>query len=347
MTTAERLEQYHVFDPEVVEAVAEVAEEQAPYSFQELADRYGVGDGPQKASPYGDRRSLGYYELTTPQVDREQYEPMVYHTPMAMPADKSMAARAFRLAALLPETPIMVVGNPSLLGVRENRVLRKDRFQIALGDLSPMSRLVLKHLSNQGVERAQFAGYSFGADLAVTSAAAADNPEFNIEATNGVFMEPGSVAVRSMTQLLKDFKSAEPQLANYVQAANSQMLNEARDPGAGLKPVIDFVRYVGGLARPTNLAVARALAHGGFWLRASHAMLVQPEMKATLAWGSASELVPERDARDLADFMTTQLAPERVTSLEIPGMHHAGGDDIDLHAAIVLQAIYDQDKLSN
>ena len=97
---------------------------------------------------------------------------------------------------------------------------------------------------------------------------------------------------------------------------------------------VSELRYAGGLMRLSNLAILRALSRGDFADRAAQVLHGNPRARATIAWGTKSEFVSEQAMQ----WLVARLG-NRVGALALTGMHHAGGNDIDLHAAIMLQGL--------
>ena len=341
MTTRERLHDYYEFDESIMDAVAEAAEWQNQRSFLELAEQYGLTDGPLPLGHYRprnqrpfeasgvSRRSLEYIELR-PQTDHDETRARLLFTPMGISVDESIAMRAMRLHAAEPTERLVVVGSPAKLGNRNNILRLGDLPHVARGYLDHVVAPALRQLKNMGVKRVSTLGYSYGAETAATAAAEAG--KFDLEATHGSWAEPPAVTNRAPWQLLKDFQRSGDVLQRYVDQAESRPLNEARELAR------DDVRWLGGMGRLSNIAIGAMLSRDGFERRAREALTVQPELHATLAWGTVSEITDndrmETIVADLrADF------PLRVGAIAVDGMHHAGGDDIDLHAAIMLQGL--------
>lgn len=327
---AEHLERFYpYFDGEIEQSVAAAAAAQDNLSFRELATQYGVDNGPQSVRPYGDRRVMEYYQLV-PKADYDETAARVCYASMATPADKSMAMRAIRLFAADPSAPLLVVGNPGAVGRRANRLRPIDAARVWRGQLGPAVSLSLQHLQNTGVKRAEFIGYSYGAELAAS--ACAESCDFGIDARSGVWMEPVSMIDRGLISLASDFIDSGAALPEYVAASDSVALDEARaSADTGLS------RYVFGVLRLSNVAIAHALSRDGFSGRARLALDTQARFRATTVWGDASELSQPNRLKALGNELSATYG-RRYGALIMKGMKHAGGDDINLHAAMVLQA---------
>lgn len=333
MTTAERVSTYYPFDGDILEIVSETADRQNKLGYTALAGEYGIT---YKSEPieneYG-RQLLSYLRIT-PKEDYDERKVRVYHAPMGIPADENMAMRAIRLFGADSSEQLMVIGNPAAIGRKENLLPRKALLKVWRGDLKPAVAPLLQYLNSENISEVVDLGYSYGADKAVTSSEAAAS--YDIESTQGVYIEPAAVISRSLARLLADFKSTEPELARYIAQTASPALEEARalaDTG--------FTRYVGGLLRMGNIAIAHALTKPFFETRLRRALEAQPNLRTVVAWGSESELTPTQPVEDSTLITRLMYGRDSVKPMELKGMHHAGGDDIDLHAAIILQGLKD------
>jgi hypothetical protein len=184
------------------------------------------------------------------------------------------------------------------------------------------------------ITRTDDIGYSYGAEKAATAAECAF--DYDIEAERGIWMEPVAVAQRGLLRLLKDFQSAGVALDDYVQGTDSEPYLAARQEAASGR--MPFARYIGGLLRASNIAIAHALSTDSFGVRADAALLAQANMQANIIWGTDSELSLNMPMLNTTKDLQKNHSEQRVHGRPVVGMRHAGGDDIDLHAALVLEA---------
>jgi hypothetical protein len=239
--------------------------------------------------------------------------------------------RAMRLFAADPSERLMVVGSPACLGNNANMLRIGDMLGVARGNLRHVVGPALRQLQHDKVRSVATLGYSYGAETAATAASEAGG--FEMAAHHGVWVEPPAVANRTFTQLLGDFVRSGKELDNYVAAAHSRPLNEARKLANK-----GFLRYAGGMVRLSNVAIAATLKTDSFEGRARAALRTQPGLSVTVGWGTSSEIVNNERMEQLVETLRDEY-PLRVGALAVRGMHHAGGDDIDLHAAIMLQGL--------
>lgn len=330
MSTESRLESYGVFVPEVVATVSEVADQQNQYSFQDLADTYGVADGAQRYTSPRHNRSIEYLRIL-PKVDYAHDDVRIYFTPMATPIDENIAMRCMRMFATMPNKPLYVFGAPAGIGNNANLLLRQDVVPVWDGNFSLVNRDILRFLDSQKVNDFDIMGYSFGAERAIALTETAFAGEF--EVNHLAISEPVSVTKRSLLTLLRDFISAGAKLQKYVDDSESMALIEARKNSD-----IGMARYFGGLLRASNIAITHAISMGRFEERMTKALKMS-EANATVIWGGKSELVDDEATGRAVNILQETFGDQRVRPLRIPNMHHAGGDDIDLHAAMMLQSV--------
>lgn len=335
MSLEQRLQEFHPFSAEVLSAVSDAASAQKDLSFRELAGMHGLSDGLLTHVDPVTQKPFSFFTIKPLKPDYDYTKARVYYTPMAIPADESMAMRSIRLFAADPTTPLYVYGAPGAVGNRAGTMPLRHLPAVGRGDFGAAVMPSLRHLHVSGVRTAVFIGFSYGADRANAAAAAAVGitDHERIDASNGVFMEPVGIKYQSLFGLTQNFAKSGSQLEAYVDASQSPALTEARD-------IADtgFTRYVLGLGRITNLAIARGLTAGTFSETTDRALNAQPEMQVTLISGGNSEITPTLDVHYDVEQLK-RIYANRIGMLVMRNMHHAGGDDINLHAAMVLQGL--------
>ena len=336
MNTAERLARYCVFDEAVIDAVSAAALHQNSQSFQALADEQGIGAGPQRVHPYADAQNIELFHIK-PKTEYDASLLRVYQAPYGVAANKSVAMCALRLFASEPTTQVMVIGSPSALGNSANLLPYRDLSTIRGGDLRQAVRPALFYMQHLGITKAEVLGYSYGGDAGAAMVAAA--PDYGIAVNDAVLVESAGVTKRFLPSLIKDFLTSGKHLNAYIASTDCKPLFEARNSNVSrVEKTESLLRWAGGLLRPSNRAIMRGISQGTFSDRLDSALSQQPELRTTLIWGSESEIVGTTAARAMVTTLSGNH-PGRVVGLEIKGMHHAGGDDIDLHAAMTLQGL--------
>lgn len=266
-----------------------------------------------------------------PITDWDERRARVIHQPMANPLDPNMLYQAATIYAVDPSVRTIVTGNPSGLGYGQNILSREDRRKVASGDLRPTIDSIAKYLTNTGVEYVEHIGYSYGADKAAVAAEHAD--KYDQEVTASIHIEPASVIKRSLVKLGAAFISTSKELARYVDASNVPAFKAARKESVGM------VTYSMGLARLSNIAIAKALAQDGFEGRVDRALTNQSEMKSCIIWGTESELAIDGIVIAISDRLIAKYGGDRVGTIRLPGQKHLLANDIHLQAALVMQGL--------
>lgn len=334
MNTESRLERYYSFDDEVLTRVAQAAERQNRFSFTELADQFDIGAGSEVFVPEGHDKPIEV--LTIRPEDSDSYdrsEAAVLHTSFGYPINKNTAMHAVRLFEANPHQQLIVIGNPAYIGLSTGKLGWRDIIKMRREKtLAPAVEPVLAYLKQTGIDRTAHLGYSYGADR--VSAAISHSNEFGQDVTHGVMIEPVSVIERSLLRLAKDFGNSGAHQKEYVAQSESKPYDEVWSEDSLTK----FAAWALGLVRPSNIVIAGVLASGGFKQRCETGLQNQQNAKITVGWGSHSELVPD-DSIDKIVLDLQTAYDERVRAMRLEGMHHAAIDDIDLHAAMMLQGL--------
>jgi len=332
MRTAEQLRTYYDFDESVITAVDEAADLQHRLDFRQLADFYNIGRGPQTV--YDDVAAKRPFEILRfqPHQDYDGTQATVLHTPMATPIDQSVAMRAIRLFGADPSRQLIVVGSPGAIGRPAGRLTTREARRVWNGDFTPTVTPTIRMLGGMGITSAHQVGYSYGADKAVaaTKVAAANG----IATPTQVLMESAATRNNGLFKLLSRFQSSGEHLQRYVEESDSPALLEARKLADTGLP-----RYVGGLLRISNLAIARSLSTASFGGRVEDSMMRNGGVHSVIAWGGKSELADDAYMHEVVDELRWEYGDNRVSKIVVPEMHHAGGDNINLHAAIVLEGL--------
>jgi pimeloyl-ACP methyl ester carboxylesterase len=253
---------------------------------------------------------------------------------MGNPLADHMQLRLATLAATEPDKRIIGVGNPS--GPRQGiGTLRfKELRKVWDGDLRPTVDPILRYLSSQAIETAVHIGYSYGADKAASATEYSDS--YDLQVSNGVFMEPVGIRTRKLLELGKDFYRSGSELDNYVNAADSNPVIEAASAAAekshGLRG------FALGLLRLSNIAIEHALTKPLFDTRVIRSLKSQDSMEATVVWGSESEISTHSYMLNVIKDLKHKFN-NRIKTITLENQKHAMGDDIFLHTALVMQSL--------
>ncbi|MDQ5972050.1 MAG: hypothetical protein QG553_209 [Patescibacteria group bacterium] len=316
-STAERLEGYGVFSPDAVDAVAEFADFQASFkTYQEFLASQGITEDmlEQKGLPYIDIRP----------TEHDPAEALAIHLPMANPLDANQLYAIATIAGTNPNKRVVAFANPSGPGYDGNWLMHSERHKVVRGNGRPLVAPLDHYLSQAGIDTVDHYGYSYGVEKAL----AASMGHASVKSL--ILLEPASVESRNLVSLGLAFAKSAGRLEEYVQACNLPTFEDAREDSVGA------LSYNIGLARLTNLAIARYIGQGRFFANYRQALLANHNASATVAWGSESELASD-------DILSSTLDKpgyrQRSNTLRLVGHGHAVANDIHVQAAVVLEGL--------
>lgn len=258
---------------------------------------------------------------------------------MAGPVNPSSIVRAARLArSVSQQRQLIVIGNVSELRSPGTVPFRNSVNMIRHTDLRPAAAPSVALLQDLGIKSSHQLGYSYGADKAAAVTALAgdiEDPEKQLNIRSGVFVEPAGIAERGLWRLMQDFMRSGSELDAYVKQANSAVLREARSGYNAYTTALYFL----GLTRLSNLAIAQCLSHKTFEDNVVRAIDANEELSVTIGSGELSEMDPDGLTQEIAGRLANTFGQERVHAMWLKRMHHAGADDLNLHAAIMLHGL--------
>jgi hypothetical protein len=333
MNTVERLQGYYPhFNIDNLLHISKAAFAQNGMEFNQLTSMYGVEDGPQIIKPHGAYKP---FEALTfrPRRDYDETVMRVYHLPMANRIGPNMVMRGIRLFAADQSEPLMLVGNAAEPGHGAGKQSLKEIWQMSHDKtLAPTVEGLTLHLHDLGITSVSHLGYSYGADKAAE--AISTSAEYHQTVKYGVLVEPASIAAQGVLALAKKFQASGNKLQDYIDQTDSVPYQAIRAKENNRTLAL----YAAGLLRLSNLAIAKVLATDGFSQRVENGVEKQPKAQLTIGWGSASELTDDDTMQRIYSMLRTDY-PDRIRKLRLMGMHHAGSEDIDLHAAIMLEGL--------
>lgn len=315
--TADRLRSYVTpagcpFSTETTDVVAELAGRQARLGndYQRMFDMAGG----MMLYKYAATNAQGVSVVEFGGRDAESS--VVYHLPMGNDLDENQIYTIGTIAAANPTVRFVAMGNPSGYDWEHGGVALSKLRKLAAGDFNPLLEPVYKWAKDMKADELSHVGYSFGADLASQAAASGEHAVKTLVAIEPV------VGQRRLISLGRDFMKTADVLQPYVDAVQLPSYEAAR------RMSVSDAAFALGLLRATNVAIAMGLAKGLFPHRLTEARTKRyPDMSATVAWGSESELT------DIERF------PTGVEQWRLKEQRHALGNDIHLQAAIVREAL--------
>ena len=330
MKTSDRLQDYYPFPADIVERVSEVADYQAAMDYRDFFNGLGVPDVIKYDPKFSS--SIDVLDIR-PKRGHYGSQTQVLHLPHGNGLDPNMVYHAATIFAADPSVRTIAVGNPSRPGIKGGRLNHDERKIVASGNLRPTVEGVLDYLETNKIAEATHIGWSYGADKAVAAAKYAE--KFDQKVVQTISIEPAAIAARGLVRLSRQFLKTGKYLQNYVEATELKAFMAARKNSVGL------AAYGLALLRPTNFAIACALAKDGFEGHANEALLKQPEMKLDMVWGKESELA----THGLMYAITMRLADKynvdpnfRVGGTWLKSQYHNWTNDIHLLTATIIDA---------
>ncbi len=340
MENTERLSQYYKFDNTTLDVVEEIAEKLR--SFPDWNSMYSDFQSSRSHAHMHETTASPQYGFPIKLIDIipvEAESTMIYHLPMGNSVDENMQARLMALSTALPNTRIIASSNPAHPRVKGGKLPKSDRDRVSKGIFRDTIEPILFYAHNQKIDTADQVGYSYGADKAVSTASLANS--FDIQTPNLIPIEPASVLPRSLGKLGCDFLSSNSELKRYVKASEMPAYDDARKIASRKQG--GLIGYTIGLLRLSNVAISKGIASGKFEQNLTSVIRRYPETNSTLIWGTESELSINGIMKALSSRLDKTFGDQRFQSMPIEGGHHAMGDDIFLHTALVHQALNQTD----
>lgn len=336
-TVARRLYDAQAFEDEVINKVAAAAADQE-LSYADFLKKYQISR-PVRFKPPG-LPAIQVLDLVPKKFEEKHQtaQAAVLHLPMANGLTRNKIFRAVILHLADPSQRLIVFANPGVPVLdRFGKPRLRHLPRIARGDLGPVAESGLAYLQAVGITSTTQYGYSYGADKALVMAAEASR--YGIRVSKLVAADPASIRRRQLLVLFADFMAGRQNLERTLRRTETPLLKDSRKSRREHP-----VAVLAALLRPTNLAVARGLSRGGFDGRLQTAMQAQPGMKVHLVWGSESELATDEIMQAMVQKHAVKHAG-RVSHTRLVGHDHSMADDVALHAAIMLQASRNLDRL--
>lgn len=343
MAEIDRLSKYYDFDPETtLGPIAETAEWQNRMSYQELADRYHVADATHRVNLNG--KLVEYLHLRGEKPDNDSVR--LLFAPFGNSAlNENIVMRSMRLLASDNPAHLIVASGPAHISNKANLLTRSERGLVKSGLLGPVVNPILEVLGSLEPEigkKVDILGFSSGATLAqaatVESTHRYYNTKHDLEVDRCVWAEPPNVAVRSLMELAKQFQQSGAELKDYIRQSDSRPLNEA------IKLARDDIGYIAGLVRPSNLAISSILTRANFGIKTQRLLADWPNIGITTVVSEHSEVSGTATIDNLEEAGGKELI-DKIGVMVLKGAHHAAADDIDLHAAMMMEGLSLADKV--
>jgi hypothetical protein len=326
LDTADRLRKYDVFSKNTINFIAAFANTQQKYkTYQQFFEAANIPE------PILYRTENG---RGVPVVDIAAKKPnskgtIVMHLPMANSLDPNQLFQVATIVATNPAYRVIAFGNPNAAPFfyTEQNLSFIDRFKIAFTkNNQALVAAELDYLHKNNVQNIYHLGYSYGALKAVTESFYSKPGSLK-----GIILVDPVAKPRPVYTLLHDFQATMQPMDDYVNRTQLQIFVDARAAAAR------FYKGSAGLRRQINIAIGFMLARTDFVSVLHKVLQKHPEISATVAWGSESELGDDENMKSALKDCSNQQGP--VKQIRLSGDKHALANDVHLHAAIVHEAL--------
>jgi hypothetical protein len=318
MTSADKLQPYYDFDPEITEGLDRFEYDTAGMTFAELADQYSADEGRLITVFPGATHPSEIIMLRGVHAPQEK-APQIEYAAMAGPVDANAVYKMIVRHAVDPDRTKFLVGNPSGPGKPNGKLSFREAAKVATSaDFSSIVEPILRFMQNTDVNEISHVGYSLGANYGLTAIDVSEKLGLGI-AKSGL-IEP---AIVRGVQLPINFMKSSTRGEEFAEMSESQAYKEARN-------AMNIPNYLLGLLRVSNLAIGAALMRNEF---------VDQLEDVAKRYGDRITIVTGQES-ELSDGAAVQ-AVTNVSGMEhisIKNMPHAGGEFDLLHAAMMLQS---------
>ncbi len=325
--TTDRLKKYRLFSDETIETVAKTAKKQASYqSYRDFFEDAGI----PVPTLYITKKKTGVPVVDIPSKVEPSKGTIVVHLPMANPLDPNQLYQIATIVAVNPAYRVVAFGNPSGIPnfYRQQNLSLRQRIAIAFtNNIQALVAAELEYLNAQNIDNSYHVGYSYGALKTLISSYYAKPGVIK-----GMILVDPVAHSRGFKQLVENFQATLGPLGEYVNRTMLESYFEAR------KDTSESARQPRrGLVRQINIAIGLLLARIDFINFFEKVLERHPDVSATVAWGSKSEL--GNDAHLKANLYNLVHSKYEVHSMRLEGDKHAMANDVHLYAAIIKEAL--------
>lgn len=320
------INEYYPFSPETVNHI-ESWREEVNGSYDSYGQYFEAVGGEIKTI-HSHNRAQYIQVLDIRPDEHDPQEALVVHLPMANPLDPNMRFQVAAIADACKDKRVISLANPSGPGRKYDTLSKDERSRLVGGDNSVLALGYAAYIESERIAHTKEYGYSYGVDKVLGSVAIAA-----ADVRRAFLLEPASVERRSVLSLAKAFGDTEKALQEYVEAGDMPIFEEARDDSIGL------AAYSIGLARLTNLAIAKTIAKGNFTQQLNGALRNKSELEVTVGWGTETELSDSSALYSIIKDARKKHGDNRVKAVSLLGQKHAIANNVPLQAALVYELL--------
>lgn len=328
----ERLEDYRVFDEDVLEHTAEQTEIIRQFdTHHDFIDSLGAPSSNESVH-YEGYNPLEVFHI--PASSRERKGAVIVGLAMSNPLDGGQRFQTAAIASMAPDYDVIAFGNPSGGSFDSGVLSKRHQKEVVKGNARPLVDPVLKYVDAQGYDAVIPYGYSYGAELSAELARYVDN-----EVPGFITVDSASAKKESALAKGLRFMTTNGPFKGYVDASEMDAFLAAREDS--LKPG----EFNKGIATLSSLAIGRYIARGQHGEKLAAALEEQPEAIHSGFWAEKSEfgLFDRGRMPSLYEGLAVDF-PGRVIGFSMTGQRHAFANHIPTQMAMFAQGLKNTER---
>ncbi len=332
MSVADLLAAKYDFEADLAAEIGDLAESQAR-DFPTYGD-FLESTG---ANNLAVKQYDGYKPLQVLDIRPKDYDPrraLLVNVAMANSLDPNQRVQIATIANANPGRRILAYGNPSAPFTAKSRLLKLHQLPVvASSNFSPTTDPILKHLDEEGIEKIDQFGYSYGEVATADIMQRADQ-----EVATAVVYDTARAVdwfkkwkLFGGLRLVTAFNSTGKPMAEYVEESGFEQFIDAR------KDSPQLIGYGLGIMRLSNIAVGLGITGSSYYEETGKALEAQPDAKYVASWGTKSEF----NVDGVTEHAVAELSAtfgSRVTARPLDA-HHAAMNNIYLQTALIREAL--------
>lgn len=233
--------------------------------------------------------------------------------------------------------PVVMVASPSQTS--ELHLSQNEELEIKeSGNFSDVAEKLLIQVRHRGFGRIALAGFSQGADIALSAAESAFINNLDVTSVN--VGDPAGVIERNYLKLGLGFLQSSSSLQPNVLAGGVRPNMIAQGLDKEIQPYQnDMMAFIKGALNRTNRTIWQGLAKDDFAAKTANLLNHRMLDKIVVAWGEDSTVTPAQVIREqLAGIVSA--APQnsdKLVSIEVANAQHGWGDNLLLLARLYLK----------
>lgn len=231
--------------------------------------------------------------------------------------------------------PVVMLASPGL-GGSKLRLTKEERCELKQGELGPVTRELLRAVSEKDIGQVSLLGFSQGADVALAGARSPYSANLDIQVV--AVGDPAGVETRSTSKLASDFfKAGVGDLKKAVAATGLDAQKKALGSGA-----VDFACFGISAARPLSLALYKGLGHSVVEQRVQEILTEGVVGRLVVGYGANSAIAKPESIEPAIERLYEQNGQDSFISVRVDEGKHTWGDQLTLLVKLYMRALVEQ-----